>query len=157
LLAITVLACLLADVAWFYIGRRGGNQVLHFICRFVPSGNFSPTQLGRTFERYGLSVVVVAKFIPGLSVVVPPLAGSLGIGLGQFLLYDALGSVLYAAFYLLLGALFRERVQAALDMLGELGLCSLLVVVALAAVWIAFRHGPNRKSLSTWNKTANPN
>jgi membrane protein DedA with SNARE-associated domain len=151
----TALACLLADVTWFYIGRRGGKQVLHFIFRFVPSASSRADSVEQTFNRYSLPVIVFAKFVPGLSVLTPPLAGSLGIDLGRFLLYDTLGSLLYGGFYLLLGALLSEQVQALLDMLDQFGLYSLLVIVALTSLWSVFRRGPRRKQLQVCGQVAN--
>ena len=32
-LVVTVLACLLADALWFYLGRHRGGQVLGLLCR----------------------------------------------------------------------------------------------------------------------------
>jgi membrane protein DedA with SNARE-associated domain len=32
-LIVTLIACLLADVIWFYLGRHRGNHVLGFLCR----------------------------------------------------------------------------------------------------------------------------
>ena len=32
-LAMTALACVVADSIWFYVGRRGGQRVLHLFCR----------------------------------------------------------------------------------------------------------------------------
>src|SRR5438445_5027877 len=44
-LAMTALACVVADSIWFYVGRRGGQRVLHLFCRLslAPS-----TCVGRT-------------------------------------------------------------------------------------------------------------
>ncbi len=32
-IGLTVLACLVADAIWFYLGRYRGNRVLAFLCR----------------------------------------------------------------------------------------------------------------------------
>src|SRR6185369_13128135 len=105
-----MVACLVADCAWFCLGRRGGSRVLQFLCRLGLAGNLRPEQLGAVFHRHGAPVLALAKFLPGLSVVAPPLAGALGLGFGRFLLFDGLGSLLYAGFYLLLGSAFSDQV-----------------------------------------------
>ena len=46
------------------------------------------------FTRYGMPGLIVAKFIPGLSTLAPPMAGSSGISAPRFLIFDGLGSLL---------------------------------------------------------------
>jgi len=146
ILGATILACLVADLTWFYIGRRGGKRVTHFLCRFALLNNSSIEQTERSFSRHGMPVVALAKFVPGLSVVAPPLAGAFGISAGRFLLFDLLGSVFYGGFYLLLGAVFSNQVQAVLEILHRLGLGSLLLFLVAIASYIAFHLRPRRRA-----------
>src|SRR5207244_6947710 len=44
-LAMTALACVVADSIWFYVGRRGGPRVLRLCCRLSLAPN---TGVGRT-------------------------------------------------------------------------------------------------------------
>ena len=53
----------------------------------------------------------MAKFVPGLSTVAPPLAGMAGVGAGRFLLVDALGSLLYGGCFIFLGYFFSSQIQ----------------------------------------------
>ena len=94
-LLVTVLACLLADAFWFYLGRYRGNQVLALLCRISLEPDSCVRRTQNVFTRYGLRGVLVAKFFPGMSTVAPPLAGMSGISAGRFLLVDAVGSLLY--------------------------------------------------------------
>ena len=144
-ISVTVLACLIADLAWFYIGRRAGKQVLTLLARLgLSAGN--QAQVEQKFIRHSGRALVLAKFVPGVSVAVPPLAGALGLSLERFLAFDILGSVLYAGFYVALGLLFHEQMQIVLAVLDELGLCATLVSGALISAWIGFRHFPFRKT-----------
>src|SRR5216684_296553 len=64
-LAMTALACVVADSIWFYVGRMGGKRVLRLFCRLSLAPN---TCVGRTkglFARHGLQSLIVAKFVPG--------------------------------------------------------------------------------------------
>src|SRR4051794_19533301 len=45
--ACCVIACLVADSVWFYIGRRGGRRVLRLLCRF----SLEPDSCVRTTEN----------------------------------------------------------------------------------------------------------
>jgi len=143
-IGITVLACLIADVAWFYVGRRGGKRVVQLLVRLILSDDSHLARIERHFARHRMPVVALAKFIPGLSIVAPPLAGALGTGIGQFLLFDLLGSVLYAACYLVLGSTFNEQVQSIVEILHQFGLSTLLLLSALIGVWILLRHIPEK-------------
>ena len=110
-LGITMLACLLADTFWFYLGRYRGHRVLGLLCRISLEPDSCVRRTQNVFTRYGLRGVVVAKFVPGLSTVAPPLAGMSGVRLGRFLLADGLGSFLYGGSFLFLGYLFSNQIQ----------------------------------------------
>jgi membrane protein DedA with SNARE-associated domain len=138
IMGLSLLACIIADTTWFYFGRSRGKSVVHFLCRIALLDKSSIKKTERTFARHGMPVVALAKFVPGLSVVAPPLAGAFGVSASRFLFFDILGSVLYAGSYLLLGAVFSEQVQAILDLLHRLGIGSLLLLIASAAAYVAF-------------------
>ena len=142
----TLLACLIADSGWFYLGRRSGPRVLSFLTRFGLYRNNDSHRLDRTFLQNGMLIVVLAKFVPGLSVAAPPLAGAAGIGFTRFLMFDLLGALLYAGTYLALGCIFSDQVQAIVEILSSLGLGALLLLLAVAVGWIVFHHyNPRRK------------
>ena len=69
---------LVADGIWFYLGRYRGNRVLNLLCRISLEPDSCVRRTQDLFGRYGMRGVVVAKFIPGLSTLAPPLAGSSG-------------------------------------------------------------------------------
>src|SRR5215470_4728132 len=75
-----ILACVVADTVWFIAGRVYGNGVMKLLCRIslTPDSCVSDTQA--RFERWGANVLLVAKFVPGLSLVAPPLAGATKMG-----------------------------------------------------------------------------
>src|SRR5262249_46955622 len=138
----TVLACLIADLAWFHLGRRKSGWLLDFLLRRGWLRNRTLEQIKGALRGRRLPLVALAKFVPGLSVVVPPVAGAVGMEPRHFLLFDALGSLLYAGFYLLLGSAFSEQVQAALELFERLSSDSMLILVSAATAWIAYSHRP---------------
>src|SRR5262245_57393905 len=75
---------LLADGLWFYLGRYRGHQVLRFLCRISLEPDSCVRRTNNVFTRYGMRGVILAKFIPGLSTLAPPLAGSAGISAPRF-------------------------------------------------------------------------
>ena len=74
---------LLADLIWFYLGRHYGNRVLGLLCRISLEPDSCVRRTQNVFTRYGIQGVVVAKFIPGLSTLAPPLAGNSGVSTGS--------------------------------------------------------------------------
>jgi membrane protein DedA with SNARE-associated domain len=136
----TIVACLLADLIWFYLGRLRGNRVLRVLCRISLHPDSCVGRTQAIFSRFGVGEVMAAKFLPGLGLIFPPLAGMNGMSSGCFVIYDLLGSMLYAGCFLLLGSLFSNQLsQVATALVGfSKGALSLLVVLALA--YFAFKY-----------------
>src|SRR5882672_8250970 len=107
-LAMTALACVVADWIWFYVGRRGGQRVLRLFCRLSLAPNRCVGRTKNFFARHGLQTLVASKFLPGFGAVMPPLAGALGMRMSRFLLFDGLRSLFYGTFYVLAGFLFHN-------------------------------------------------
>jgi membrane protein DedA with SNARE-associated domain/rhodanese-related sulfurtransferase len=104
-----VLGCLAGDLVWFEAGRRWGRQIMRILCAFSTDPHYCAQQAHKVFERWGLRSLIVAKFIPGLDGVTPPLAGIEGTSRRDFLVFDSVGSFLWTALYVGLGYLFAER------------------------------------------------
>ena len=75
--AISVVASLFADLLWFWAGRRYGYPVLRFLCRISLSPDTCVRQSESLITRWGGTSLIAAKFVPGVSVVAPPMAGAL--------------------------------------------------------------------------------
>ena len=139
-LAAATFGSLLADLIWFYLGRYGGHRVLDLLCRISLEPDSCVRRTQDVFTRYGMRGVVAAKFIPGLSTLAPPLAGSSGVSAPRFFLFDGLGSFLYPASFMLLGALFSRQLEEVIAALASLGSGALGVVIALAALYIGYKY-----------------
>jgi membrane protein DedA with SNARE-associated domain/rhodanese-related sulfurtransferase len=144
---ITVLACLIADAFWFYLGRYRGNQVLGLLCRISLEPDSCVRRTQNLFTRYGLRAVLVAKFVPGLSTVAPPLAGMSGIRAGRFLAVDGVGSLLYGASFILLGYFFGNQIQEIGAALASIGASALLLLGGLIATYLAFKYWQRQRLL----------
>ena len=138
-LALSVLACSIADLAWFWAGRRYGYRVLKLLCRVSLSPDSCVRQTETNYERRGAATLVIAKFIPGLATVAPPVAGALGLSVPAFLVYNGAGALLWSGIGLILGLVFHDQIDRMLDWLAELGGHAFLLVVVLAALYVAYR------------------
>jgi membrane protein DedA with SNARE-associated domain/rhodanese-related sulfurtransferase len=97
------LATLLADGLWYVAGRRRGRSVLALLCKIALEPDTCVRRTEDFFRTHGPHALVLAKFVPGLSTIAPPLAGVAGLGPLVFLFYDAIGTALWVGSGLGLG------------------------------------------------------
>ena len=134
--ALAVAASLAADWLWYELGRRRGARVLAFLCRLSLEPDSCVRETETLFERRGPVVLVIAKFVPGLSTVAPPLAGMLGTRLSKFLLLDGAGCALWVGAFLGLGALFADQVERMTGYVASVGAPLGGIVVLVVGVHI---------------------
>src|SRR4051812_41109992 len=146
-LAVTVLACLIADAFWFYLGRYRGNQVLALLCRISLEPDSCVRRTQNLFTKYGLRGVVVAKFLPGMSTIVPPLAAMSGVAAGRFFSADALGAVLYGSCFLAVGYFFSSQIEQIGAALSDVGGSALSLVLGLLALYVAYKFWQRQRLL----------
>jgi membrane protein DedA with SNARE-associated domain/rhodanese-related sulfurtransferase len=144
---LTALACLFADVLWFYLGRYRGRNVLSLLCRISLEPDSCIRRTQNVFTKYGLKGVVVSKFVPGFSTVAPPLAGMSGISLGRFMVFDAMGSLLYAGSYILLGYFFSHQIEQIAAAFASVGGSALELLAGLVVVYVAFKFWQRQRIL----------
>ncbi|MDB6124285.1 MAG: Rhodanese domain protein [Pedosphaera sp.] len=139
-LGAAVIGSLLADLIWFYLGRRGGQRMLSLLCRISLEPDSCVRRTQDMFTRYGMRGIVAAKFIPGLSTLMPTLAGHAGVSLPRFFFFDGLGVLLYGGSFILVGFLFSNQLEQIIDALDGLGHSALSVVVGLAVLYISYKY-----------------
>jgi membrane protein DedA with SNARE-associated domain/rhodanese-related sulfurtransferase len=132
-------ASLIADHVWFLTGRRYGRRLLAGICRLSLSPDTCVRKTDDLVARHGAPLLLVAKFIPGVSAVAVPTVGAMGLPYRRFLLFDALGCLAWAGAYVGGGMIFSREVGRAIEGMGVIGGWSLLVVAALFALYIAWK------------------
>jgi membrane protein DedA with SNARE-associated domain len=81
------------------------------------------------FARHGTRGLFMAKFVPGLSMLAPPLAGTSGVKFSRFLLFDATASAVYCRGIVFLGVLFKDQMERVLGLVRSFG------VSAVANCW----------------------
>jgi|WetSurMetagenome_2_1015567.scaffolds.fasta_scaffold88558_2 membrane protein DedA with SNARE-associated domain/rhodanese-related sulfurtransferase len=146
-LAGIITACLIADVIWFKLGQHSGPRILGVLCRLSLQPDSCVRRTRNLFDHHGMRSVVVAKFVPGLSTIVPPLAGISGVRLRRFLLFDAIGSLLHGGIFLLVGVLFRHQLDRLLSGLARLGNWGLVLLTVAAMAYISFKFLQRRRLL----------
>jgi membrane protein DedA with SNARE-associated domain len=148
-LLLCVVGSLLADGIWYTLGRTRGRQVLQILCRISLEPDSCVRRTEDVFLRYGVRSLVVAKFVPGLSTVAPPLAGIVGVGVTRFAAYSALAALLWAGAWGSLGYLAGEAFDRVLDRTGRFGVVLLWLVVVAGAGFIIVKWIQRQRFLRT--------
>lgn len=138
-LAAAIVASVIADWLWYRAGRVFGYRALAGLCKLSINPASCVSQTEARFIRWGLSSLVVAKFIPGFSTVAPPIAGALRMHLPGFLLAAGAGACLWAGLALAAGWLLKDAVQAAIGALDRHTDTALAVVLPLIGAWLGWK------------------
>src|SRR6185312_6281395 len=134
----TIFACVAADSVWFLAGRVYGNSVMKLLCRIslTPDSCVSDTQ--SRFERWGSNALLVAKFVPGLALIAPPLAGATKMGFAQFAALSLAGSVVWVGVFVAGGMFLGPQIERLLPHLRALGGVALLVIAAFTVLYVSY-------------------
>ena len=98
------------DLAWYALGWTQGRRVLGLLCRLSLNPDACVGRAERRFRRRPAVTVAAAKFIPGFSLMVAPLAGILRMPPVQFAAIDGAASIAWSAAAVMLGVVYGRRV-----------------------------------------------
>jgi membrane protein DedA with SNARE-associated domain/rhodanese-related sulfurtransferase len=145
ILFVGVLACLIADGAWFQLGRSRGRRILGFLCRLALEPDSCVRETENGFVRYGVRFLLVSKFIPGMNALAAPLAGTSRVGWVPFLFFDTLGAALFVSSWGTVGYLFSGQLKDIAEMVGLAGSRFFLSIVLVVGGWIAWKYFQRRR------------
>jgi membrane protein DedA with SNARE-associated domain len=131
---------LLGDLIWYELGRQRGNSILRLLCRLTIEPDTCVRKTEDSFSRRGARTLLIAKFVPGLSLVSVPMAGVIRMPRWRFLLFDLAGSVLWVTTYMTIGIVFRRQVQQVIDLIGATGRYAGVFVLTLLALYVGFKY-----------------
>jgi membrane protein DedA with SNARE-associated domain/rhodanese-related sulfurtransferase len=139
LFAYSVIACLAADCSWYLVGQKYGIRVLKTLCKISLEPDSCVSQTQSRFERWGINSLAIAKFIPGLAIIAPPMAGAMRIGWLRFILLTTCASVLWVGAGLGAGVLFKSQIAGLLQQLSDFGSIAGAGAVILLVLYIGFK------------------
>jgi membrane protein DedA with SNARE-associated domain len=139
-LSISLAAALIADGVWYGIGRRKGSSVLKLLCRISLEPDSCVSSTRYWFKKLGGWALVIAKFVPGLNTVAPPMAGLSRMAWWKFLGADGLGGLIWVSSFLWLGHVFRAQLEDVAIFLGRLGGWLFVLIGGALALWIGWKY-----------------
>ena len=141
------LAAVAADSLWYQLGRRKGIRVLQFLCKITIEPDSCVRRTEGVFSRQGARSLILAKFLPGLSTVAPPLAGIFHMRPRRFLLFDAAGSFLWASTFLGLGYVFSGQIERIAEHAASLGGWLVVILVGALASYLGYKFVARKRFL----------
>ena len=137
--AISVLASLLGHAAWFFAGRRRGASVLRLLCRISIEPDSCVRRTENLFARRGALALIAAPWVPGLALIAPPLAGMSRMSWRRFLALDALGALLWALVFSVVGFIFGRQIAEGVMAALRLGSWFALAAGLALGVWLGWK------------------
>jgi membrane protein DedA with SNARE-associated domain len=140
-----VVACMIADCIWYWLGVIRGASILNLLCKISLEPDSCVRNTENMFLKYGPRGLLFAKFVPGLSTAATPLAGMFRMEVWKFCVFDGAGSVLWAGAYMTLGYVFRNQLEELAEKALGMGSWLLALVVLSVVTWILWKYLARRR------------
>src|SRR6201987_3909920 len=141
------IAALSADSFWYMLGRRKGIRILQFLCKISLEPDSCVRRTEGIFSKQGARSLLLAKFIPGLSTVAPPLAGIFHMRARKFLLFDGLGSLVWGGSILGAGYIFSSEIEHIAERAATLGGGLAVLIIGALVGYIMWKFFARQKFL----------
>ena len=135
-IAAAIVGATLGDNLGFFIGRRGGRVLVERYGAMIGMTSAHLAKFDRFFDRHGAKTVFVARFITGLRVLGALLAGASRLTWSRFLVFNALGAVVWATTFGLVGYALGYSWLTLEQWIGRSGLILLALVSAIGGLAI---------------------
>lgn len=136
---LAVVASLLGDIVWYYLGKTRGMAVLRLLCRISMEPDACVRQTNAAYSKHGARWLLFAKFIPGVSTVAPPMAGVYGVSLRRFVAMDGGGAGLWAGAYIVAGWCFSGQIDTIGAHMDRLGGWLAATLAGVSLIYVLFK------------------
>jgi membrane protein DedA with SNARE-associated domain/rhodanese-related sulfurtransferase len=147
--AAAFIACGISDTIWYTGGRLYGRRVLNLLCHISLSPDSCVRQSEYRFNRWGRLTLLLAKFVPGGSMIAPPLAGAMRVSPWTFALLDGLGAAIWVGSAIGLGMLLHHEIGRLIGHAQELGALAIGAIGVLLAAYVAIKWRQRRRFYSS--------
>ncbi len=139
------LSATMVFVVAFTAARIAGQRIISLLGLLSLSPDACLRESENHYRRWGGLVLVFAKFIPGISILMPPLAGAMGVSWSAYLAFGSLGTAIWAGTAIGAGVLFHDEIDRLLAVMNGLGSIAFAALGVLLAGYVATkswqRHG----------------
>lgn len=138
-LCAAVLGALIGDGLWFTAGRLYGRRLIGVLAQLLPALDARVEQARSMFERFGVPLVSISKFVPGLALITPPLMGTTAVDARIYAIWDLTGAMAWAAFWLLGGAAAERQLHMLFEFVRAQGGTVIDLLMGAALLYLAYR------------------
>ena len=136
-IAAAAAGAIIGDNIGFFIGREGGYRLLRRYGRYILL-NERKLKLGQyLFKKHGGKVVFFGRFVAVLRALAAFLAGTNRMQWPRFLVFNALGGIVWATIYGMGGYLLGKNIQR---FTGPVGIVLIILAVISIIAFIIFVH-----------------
>ena len=146
-LALITMASITADSIWYLLGKFKGIRILQLLCKISLEPDSCVRRTEGLFAKQGARSLLLAKFVPGLNTVAPPLAGIFHMRARKFFVFDAMGALLWGLSILGVGYVFSEQIESIAEYAERLGSWLAVLVIGALAAYILRKWHARRKFL----------
>jgi membrane protein DedA with SNARE-associated domain/rhodanese-related sulfurtransferase len=136
---LAVAAAVLADLFWYWAGKRFGRRILSLLCRLSLAPDSCVRQTEDLFTRVGPWSLLFVRYVPGLSNITVAMAAITPMPLSRFVVLNTAGAALYFGLPILLGAFFYRAIDDVLHTMVALGAVGIVAILAALALYILLR------------------
>jgi membrane protein DedA with SNARE-associated domain len=138
-IAVASLAAVLGDQVGYALSRWGGRRLVNRISRKMgTSGKIEKAEEALSKRWSGLGIFLSRWLITALGPWVNVASGVTRYPWRRFLFWDVLGEVVWVLLYVGIGYAFSNRVQAAVEILGNLTWVIVGLMATLVLGWLIF-------------------
>jgi membrane protein DedA with SNARE-associated domain len=138
-IAAAVSGFLIADLGWYWLGKRHGQRAMRLLCKVSLSPDFCIRRTETIFLKIGPWALLLAKFLPELSPISAAMAGVSKIPLPRFLSLIGIGALLFVSVAVAVGLVFHDEVTSILLLLASVGKVGLLLLLAIFGLYLVAR------------------
>ncbi|WP_345815913.1 VTT domain-containing protein [Paraburkholderia sp. PREW-6R] len=153
ILCAAVAAALIGDGTWFAAGRIYGRRLIGALGRVSPAIDSKVDKARALFERFGVPLVSISKFVPGLALITPPLMGTTAVDTRIYAIWDFAGATAWATFWLVGGAAAERQLHMLLSFVRAQGGTVIDVLLGAALIFLVYRLLLRRRARRTMADT----
>jgi membrane protein DedA with SNARE-associated domain/rhodanese-related sulfurtransferase len=137
IILVTVVASEIGDWFWYELGRSRGASVLRILCKISLEPDSCVRKSENAFALHTTAALIYSKFLPGVGHLGSPVAGLSGMSRRRFLIVNAIGSLIWAACFALVGYVPARKLPIDVMLATAAGWILLILLVTLIAnvIW----------------------
>jgi membrane protein DedA with SNARE-associated domain/membrane-associated phospholipid phosphatase len=149
-----VLGAIIGDTAGYFVGRRWGRHILrHTVGRlpFIKHRLDDHLEQARQYlQRKGGRALLVGRFTAALRVLIPGLAGMSEMHYPTFLLWNAIGGIVWGTTFVLLGFVAGASYRHVAGIASKVGFGLLAAIVIWLVAWRFLRDSARWQRRGNW-------